>query len=217
MQYLHDTLAITDRPFRLMGTAIGVRMVTLQLSDGSLLLYSPVELGADDLDAIHAQGDVAFIVAPNRFHYSFFPQACAAFPDARPLGVAGLKGKVGNRFGLAHSELESVDGLQVLRPGGMPQGEVILFHEASKTLVVSDLVFNLRNKGPWTAFFFKYINGCYNRPGTTRIFRNFIQDKAAFQTSMEEINDLDFARISLSHGDVIETDAREVFREIFGL
>jgi len=66
----------------------------------------------------------------------------------------------------------------------------------------------------WTAFAFKRVNGCYGRPGFTRLFRSMIRDKAAFAASVEALAaNHAFDRLVPGHGNVVETGAKAVLRQ----
>ncbi|HEY0369499.1 MAG TPA: hypothetical protein VGC85_07875, partial [Chthoniobacterales bacterium] len=57
----------------------------------------------------------------------------------------------------------------------------------------------------------KYIMRLRNGIGMSFFFRFMIKDRAAFIESVRPILSLDFDRIVVGHGDVIERDAKQIF------
>ena len=57
--------------------------------------------------------------------------------------------------------------------------------------------------------------GAYGHFGPSRLARSFMKDKAAVRAGVERILDLDFDRVIVTHGDVVETGGREALREAF--
>ena len=64
------------------------------------------------------------------------------------------------------------------------------------------------------AFAFKHINGCYGRPGITRLFRSMIRDKSAFRDSVRRLlAGHTFERLIPGHGQVASSGAMEILRD----
>jgi hypothetical protein len=96
--------------------------------------------------------------------------------------------------------------------------EVAFVHAPSRTLVLTDAVFNYRgNDLPWLARTFMRANRAYGRFGPSRIFTSFvIADGDAFQASIEAVLEHDFDRVIMSHGSVLETGGKDAIRAAFG-
>jgi hypothetical protein len=164
---------------------------------------------------------VRALVAPNALHHLFLAENAAAFPQAHVFGAPGVAAKQpGVRFdetltdaapALFSGEIEQrlVRGLRAL-------GEVVLFHPRSRTLVATDLAFNVRHSDARFTRVFMRLNGAYGRFGPTRIFRyRVLADRAALRESLDRILEWDFERVVVAHGDILEGGAREVFRSAF--
>ena len=82
--------------------------------------------------------------------------------------------------------------------------EVVLLHRPSRTLVVTDLCFNVHRSSSRIARLFFRANGMWRRFGPSRMVRRLVSDRAAFRRSIEQILQWDFERIVPGHGDVVE-------------
>jgi hypothetical protein len=83
--------------------------------------------------------------------------------------------------------------------------EVVLFHRPPRTLVPTDLCFNIHRSSSRVARLFFRANGMWQRFGPSRIIRQIgVSDRAALQRSLEHVLRWDFERIVPGHGDVLE-------------
>ena len=92
--------------------------------------------------------------------------------------------------------------------------EVVLLHRPSRTLVVTDLVFNFGPDAPWFTRCAMTFAGGY--PGfRTSLLERLGMDRSAARRELARLLELDFDRVILSHGDVLETGGREALRAAF--
>jgi hypothetical protein len=183
-------------------------MTAIRLSDGELILHSPVPISPELRDELGALGPVGFIVVP-RAHGRFAGQAAQSYPSARLL--AAPSAPLRRRSLSFHASLADrpcpawagqVESHLVL---GFRLQEVVLFHRPSRTLVLTDLCFNIQRTSSRVARLFFGANGMWQRFGPSRILRRVgVSDRAAFQRSLEHVLRWDFERIVVGHGDVIE-------------
>ena len=192
-------------PIKLPGLRLDHRMTVIRLSNGELLIHSPIAFAEPLRAEILQLGIPAWFVAPSRFHDMFWPEWFRAFPNARFLAVPG--------FDRDHPELPFTDILdQRSRFGdgevtavplrGLPGlNEVLLYHQPSRSLIMADLIFNIAPQAQ-NIFgrLFLRLNGVYHRPGVSRIFRSYIKDKPAFIDSLHEIQSYPFERMIIGHG-----------------
>ena len=215
-----DDVWVVHRALRFFGVEVGTRMTIVRLADGGLWLHSPVEID-DALAAwLQTHGPVRHIVAPNKLHHLFAGDAKGRFLDAQLHLAPGLAAK---RPDLEGAELvpDAVppwgDEIAVHRIGGLRVlGEVVFFHIASRTLIVSDLAFNIGPSAPWGTRQFGRVTGTYGKLGCPldmRLF--FIADRDVFAASLDEIRRWPFERIVLAHGDLVVDDARAAFDRAF--
>lgn len=106
--------------------------------------------------------------------------------------------------------------------------ELIFLHKPSKTLIEADLLFNLpareqysrTNEAPNSGILTRFVIPLLSTTPPATWHKRFAwyilspRDRAAFTTSMRRIDTWDFSRLIPCHGDVIESDAKGVFRTV---
>ena len=220
LRQLDEDLWTLDRPLRVFGLEIGARMTVIRLANGELFLHSPVDLDAATRAALGDLGPVRHIAAPNKVHHLYFAAAAAAFPEAVRWAAPGLAEK---RPDLTFDEVLGdtapaawADELDQVRLRGAPHVEEIVFHHrASRTLIATDLAFNIRESGSRITRLFLRANGVLGRFGPSRMFRSFIRDRAAARASLDRILEWDFDRVVVSHGVVLQSRGRRVLRDAY--
>lgn len=220
LRSLAPNLWVADRPLKLAVGDIGTRMTVVQLADDSLFLHSPVRLDADTRRALDGLGPVRRVVAPSKVHHFFVADYVAAYPEARIYGAPGLAHK---RKDLRFHDVLSDEAppewraeiAQHLFRGAPLQNEVVFFHRATRTLVLTDLAFNVAADQTSGARLFYWLVGAAGRFGPHRLVRLVIRDPRAARQSVQRILEWDFDRIIVTHGDVLESGGRQRFMEAF--
>lgn len=194
------------------GAIFPVRMVVRRTNEG-IILWAPVALDEELAESIGDLGPVRTIVAPNLFHYAHVAHAKELFPGARVLAPEALRKKKPEVpiDGLLESGLELGDGCKVHSVEGSPVvSEFVLHDEATKTMVVTDLLFNVRRAHNWRSWFvFKVVAGTLGDVGQSRLWKSFVKDKEAAGASMRSLNELSFERLIVGHGEVVEEGGQE--------
>lgn len=214
MQQLDTDLWITDAPLRFFGVEIGARMTIVRLPQGKLLLHSPVSATPDLVREVGTLGSVDYLIAPNRFHHLYVAEWAAACPEARAFLAPGLAEK---RPDLASSMQLTDDpdpgwagSLDQILVEGLPlMNEVVFFHRPSRTLIATDLAFNVGSSFPLATRIAFRMARAYGRLSPTLLERIFAKDRPAFRRSLERILEWPFERVVVSHGEVSETGGRE--------
>ena len=150
-----------DPDFRLLGVGpIGTRMTVVELPGRGLLLISPIRLSPELENQIRGLGEVVAIIAPNRVHYLFAAEARKKFQQAKLLAAPGLPEKRPQiPFDGLVTDPEQTpwhDELEVLPSSGSPfLNEVVLYHPRTRTLILTDLCFNLHRAPGWVVPLFR--------------------------------------------------------------
>lgn len=216
-----DGVWVIDHAFSMPGgIQLGLRTSIIRLPDGGLWLHSPGPMSADDHEAVRALGRVRALVFPNLFHHFYLLDALAAFPEAKLYTAPGLAEKLGefpNAIELAVAPPPEWGGAFQMRAAeGMPRlGEVLFLHVASRTLLLGDLAFNVQ-EGNWFTSVFLRINNVWRRFGPSRLARSMVKDRAALRGSVADVMEhWDFDRVIVTHGDILESGAKQTMRESF--
>ena len=209
-----------NAPLSVVGMALGHRMTVARLPDGGLWVHSPVAHSPALAAELAQLGPVAHIVAPNAIHDTYLEGWFAAFPSTRFHGARG--------FAKFRPDLKFTDTLgdtpdaawaatfdqHMIR--GMPRlNEVAFLHRASRTLILTDLAFNLGPEMPLLSRVLLRVNGCYCKFGPSRLLKTTIKDRAALRRSLDHLLAWDFDRVVVSHGRNIETGGKTMLREAF--
>lgn len=213
-----DRLWVADASHRMMGIEMGTRMTVVRLADGGLFLHSPVDLDPDLRAGLEALGPVRDVVAPSRMHYLCVPPYFSAFPEAKLYGAPGVQDRLKDvsfhgTLGDRPEEAWAAELDQTLFGGAPAVQEVVFFHPATRTLILTDLCFYLPAESPFGTRLFARFSGVYEQLSPTRLFRSLIRDRAAARASIDRILTWDFDRVLLCHGRIIESGGRERFRQ----
>ncbi|HEX5282334.1 MAG TPA: DUF4336 domain-containing protein [Micropepsaceae bacterium] len=148
-----DNLWIVDSgPFRVAGIIpVPVRMTVVRMRSGEMLLHSPTRWTGLLQRDIETLGPVRHLVAPNPFHWSFVRAWQSHCAGARVWAAEGTRNRIlvrlkGPRIDaeLAHAPpREWADELDMEMIRGRVFRELALFHRASRTAILTDLVVNL--------------------------------------------------------------------------
>ncbi len=190
---------------------------TIVTLNGSKILISPGS--ALTLDAYQNVMGITDIVAPSLLHWAGVPLAMKVFPSAK-VWSHGKVQAVHKDVKWTHNLSENTWSYQAELPcieiKGVPKVcEFVFFHKKSKSLIVSDLAFNmvgLRGIGP---FIILNLFGTYRRFAISKFFLKFVEDKKAFEASLGEVFSYDFDNLVVGHGDLIIGGAKDKLAAAF--
>ena len=221
-EFVADQIWLKEYPIHYAGCDFNARMAVVRLPDSKLLLHSPCEIDERTKESISALGEVTYIVAPGSYHYFHIPSAQAAFPKADTYicpGVERKRPEIDFDWFLADQPPEAwADTLdQVLVRGNKYIWEVAFLHKPSRTLLLVDLIENITDQTPNTNWllklWWKAVFHMWNNPKPAPEYQLGWKDKAAARQSLQRILEWDFDRIVLSHGDLIDKDAKAIARQ----
>lgn len=211
-------LWVMSFPLKMLGADLQRNVTLMRLPSRKVIIHSTAPFGAIDIETIDRIGEPVWLLDVLLRHDTFSAEGSDAFPAAKYLVPDGFEAHGVATRPLLPPPPEWEGEVMVAPVNGVPSyGEIAVFHRASRTLVVGDLLFNFRNKRPfWTKLLMKLgcVNGKFN-PGVSRPFKNAIEDEAAFAASLRGILEWDFDRIIVGHGDPIAKGGREKLRAAF--
>lgn len=201
-----------DAPQRFLGLEVGCRMTAIVVG-GGVLLHSPIDAAPA---AVEALGEPRWLLSPNRMHHlhagpwlarGLEGWAAPGLPEKRPdLSFSHVVEAPCAPFG------EDVQ-LIPLRCFSLTN-EVVVYHRPSRTLVVTDLVFNFTADAPWLTRAGMWCSGAY--PGCrASILERVGMDRAVAREEIAGLLALDFDRLIPSHGAIIESGGREALRSAY--
>jgi glyoxylase-like metal-dependent hydrolase (beta-lactamase superfamily II) len=201
------------------GGSLQGRMNVVRLGDASTLVHSPTPVDDALAAQIAALGRVAYIVAPNCYHHLHVTAFLARFPDAKVYGAPGLAQKCPDLplagtldDGAAVPWAGALDHITL--PGAPKLNEVVFLHRASRSLLVTDLLFNVTSPDGWMAALMLRVMGTYKRFGPSRLLRwRLTKDRRALKAGVERMLAWDFVRVLPAHGDVFEASDPRLARE----
>jgi hypothetical protein len=219
LQPIANQLWVEARPLRFAGIETGTRMSVVRLADGRLFVHSPVALDGATRAAVDALGRVAALVAPSRFHHLYVGEWVRAYPDAVVCACPGLEKKRPDlrwqRILGDEAEPEwrgEID--QVFFAARTLENEVVFFHRASRTMICSDVIFNLGSHPARLTRVVARLMGS-RKPGATLLERVMIRDRAGAREQIGRMLAWKAERIVLAHGDIIESGGHEVLRRAY--
>jgi hypothetical protein len=211
-----------ERRVRLPGAMVlPAGMTIIRLPSGKLFLHSPLPFDEGVSCALAELGEVSVVLAPNSFHYVFIADYVARFPAAKLFLAPRLRERIASLppapavDGEAPSEWEGAVTPIVFGPVGF-FSEVALFHQATSTLILADLAFNMiryRNALDRLAWRLFGVPAGFGPSRTGRF--SLLRDRAAAGPFLRRMLEHDFRRILVAHGDPVETNARAEFERAF--
>ncbi len=217
-EYQKDRIWLKEYPIRYAGTRFNSRMTIIRLSTGNLFIHSPSEIEDHTKGAIDKLGSVEFIVAPGSYHYLHVSSAQRAFPEAETFICPGIERKVPEiefdwLLGDRPDERWKEDFEQVLVRGNRVIWEVAFYHKPTRTLILVDLIENFTDRTEdvsWTLkLWWKGVFRMWDNPKPAPEYQMGWKDKKAASKSLKRILSWDFERIIISHGDLIEQNAKQ--------
>ena len=126
------------------------RMTIVRLPDGGLWLHSPTHPDEDLIGQIDALGPVRHLVSPNLIHHVSIGAWAKRFPEAKVWASPGVRGRSDVAFTDDLADLPPEDWAhaidQRIARGSRILEEAIFFHNASKTLILTDLIENFEDE-----------------------------------------------------------------------
>lgn len=213
-----DGVWVIERRVFLGGARLPSCSTVVDLGAGRLAIISPPADVAADVERL---GTIVAIVAPNSFHYLHAPAWHGRYPAAALYVAPELPRRVAG-FPLA-AEL-STDAAPLWGEAlpfvvlGPDRGvsELIFFHRASRTLVLTDVASNIVDVVRATDRLAYRVSGMPRGFGPTRNSRRLLlRDRPRVRATLRAVMRWPFERIVVAHGAVVEHRAADVFVSAF--
>jgi hypothetical protein len=193
----------------------------LRLKDESLVVVSPPFLDPQLVESIYRLGEPVGVIAPNSFHYVFLDAFKTAFPQAEVYIPPRMQERLPPLAGattlsetpppLWTDEMEQC----VFGPIGN-LAEMVFFHKASATLILTDLAFNMIHFESTFQRFAWRVFGVPSNFGPSRSVRfTLLSDAAKSREYLRPLLEWPFERIIVAHGSPLVSNARIEFRRTY--
>ena len=194
----------------------GRRMTIVRRRDETLLFYNAIPLPEETLRAVRALGSPARLVVPNQFHAldaAAFTLKLNVTPYAPQVAVTELE----KRFGFSCRPIDELaqDGaLLRFSVEGFRTKECVLLVDG--TLLVADLVTNVAHVPGLMGLVMRFIGFTGPTPKLPKPVRKRVEvDTEAVRTLLNTLAaQPGLTRLIPSHGEVVETDAPSVLRQV---
>jgi hypothetical protein len=191
-----------------LGFPYPTRMTIVRLADASLWVWSPIALSPPLADAVNALGPVRHLVSPNKLHHLFLGQWAQAWPDAKLYASPGLARRRRDltfacELGDAPDPAWAADIDQVIFHGSFFMDEVVFFHRASRSVIVTDLVqkFDPASLHGWRGALMK-LDGLVGPDGSTpREWRLSFWNRPAGRAALRKALAWNPQRMIIAHGE----------------
>jgi hypothetical protein len=223
MQLIGENLWIVRKEFRVPGFGnLGGCATIMAYEPGKLMIVSPVRFEDAEFKEIGKLGEVRYLVSPNPVHHIYLPRAKRAFPKALVAGPprSALKQEDLDFDVILTEETKfpwaaGVDTFRIQARAPLDE-EYAFFHRESKTLVVTDFVFNIQNPGNWMNQMFLKLNGADRRLGMTRLGKLMFKP-ASVHANVDKMLALKPENLVMCHGEPVIGGAVSRLKKSFEL
>jgi hypothetical protein len=198
------------------------RMTMVRLSGGGLWVCSPIQLSDALSDEVKALGSVQHLVSPNMLHHLFLAEWVDAWPEARlwaPPFLARRRRDLsfdGELTDAADPAWEK-DIDQLIFRGSFALKEVVFFHRASRSVILTDLVqkFDPASLPRWLRPLYR-LDGLVGPDGSTpREVRLTFWNRRAARESLRKALAWDPQRLIIAHGEWVRENGKEELARSF--
>lgn len=225
-----DNVWIVDGPLIQFGMpwpkfSFPTRMTVIRTGRDDLFIHSPTALPDALKTQIQSIGTPRFIIGPNRIHYWWIPDWHRAFPQAQVYLAPRIKENSSGRIDFDTLPLEHDGGypwdpeIATLAVTGSYMTEIVFFHRASRTLILTDLIENFeREKMPSLLMRLLTRWGGVQHPDgqMPRDMRlTFAKTRTQLQAAVATMIGWDPTRVILAHGRWYERDGAHELRRAF--
>jgi hypothetical protein len=198
------------------------RMTLVRLSDGGLWLCSPIELSDALADEVERLGPVRHLVSPNKIHHLFLGQWAQAWPEAELWASPGLARRrrdlsFDGELGDAAEPAWESDIDQLVFRGSFFMEEVVFFHRASRSAILTDLVqkFDPATLHGWRGLLMR-LDGLVGPEGSTpREWRLTFWNRRAAREALRKALGWNPQRLIIAHGRCVGENGREALARAF--
>ncbi len=166
-------------------------------------IVSPKNFTKEEM-AIFSNDEARLIfIAPNNFHNLYLKVMKEKYPNAQFFGPKRRAKQSGVELKNTKNLPSGNDLIPIYIAGNNTLAETCFFHEASKTMIITDLLFNMHHKMNFPTMMAMKLAQTYKCLNMSRLLRSSIKDKKKFKISLNQLLEYPFETVILNHGDNI--------------
>jgi hypothetical protein len=195
------------------------RMTVVRLNDGSTVIYSAVALDEEAMRQIETLGTPRYLVVPGDAHRLDAKIYKERYPNLRVLTAPGARDRVEKAVHVDACEADFGDPdvtWHVIAGSGGHEAALLVRRVSGTTIIVSDLIGNLRRKGGFEGWMLHVMGFGDDAPVVPAVERVLMVDSKAQlrQQFLDWAAIPDLRRIIMSHGKPIEHGAAQALRDL---
>lgn len=225
LRAIDKNIWVGEQPLKYLGLNVGTRMTVIRLVTGELVVISPIQVDSITINQLNSIGNVNYIIAPNLYHYLFATDFKSIYPKAQFWATPGLEFKrtelpidkilsFDERSSLNGVDYLLFDGFKTLDTNGYSLlNECVFFHQESHTLVLTDTAYYFDESFSLTTQLAAKLIGSYKKLRPSLLERIATGELEKVKLSVQKVLSWDFNRVVMAHGSIVESDAKQKFRE----
>jgi hypothetical protein len=195
------------------------RMTIVRLKDGSSIIYSAIALGEAEMSRIEAFGTPRYLIVPgdaHRLDAAIFKQR---YPRLEVLTPPGALKRVSKAVAVEATSADFGDpavSWHVVAGTNGHEAALVVRRASGTTLILSDLIGNLRRKGGFEGWMLHVMGFGDDEPRIPTVEKLLmVRNKAQLRQQFLEWAAIpDLGRIIMSHGEPIETGPAAALRRL---
>lgn len=171
--------------------------------EDQIYVISPGPIPEDQMKTLQNTNKPIFVFAPNNFHNLYLSHFKDKIPHANFFGPkqASIKSGVELKNPL---DFDGKTKFTISKINGNPAlSEYLFYHEATKSLILTDSIFNMHHKMDLMTRMYLTLSGTYHRLNTSYLVLLTCKNKNEFWGSLRAALQLPFENVLLNHGDAI--------------
>jgi len=195
------------------------RMTVVRLKDGSSVIYSAIALDEPQMEQLEAFGAPCFLVVPGDAHRLDAKIYKQRYPNLRVVTPPGALKRVEQAVAVDATDADFGDPdvtWHVIAGAGGHEVALLVRRASGSTIILSDLIGNLRRKGGFEGWLLHVMGFGDDEPTVPRVEKALmVESKAQLRQQFLDWAAIpDLRRIIMSHGAPIESDPAAALREL---
>ncbi|MCF6258350.1 MAG: hypothetical protein L3K25_18990 [Gammaproteobacteria bacterium] len=210
MKKISETIFINEYSAKIMpGVHFPVNTSFIELEKNELAVISPGPFEQEMIREIITKYSTVYCVSPNILHHKHLKNFNNIFPGINIYGPSALTKKqpwLSEKILSLNLLAEKLKGQISFFPilGNPFLDETVFYCHQSKSLIITDLFFNMRDPMPLGRKCILSLVGARNKISQSKLVKNSIKNKEAYAQSVKPLGKLDCLRIIVGHGHIIE-------------